>query len=190
MVLDNLENIIIIGGGGHAKIVACILKKHPSWVPIGYFAAIGIAQGVKGDLRMQIIHKIEEYGLKFPSIVSPHSIVNEGVIINDGTIIMDGAVVQPGARIGKYSIINTGSTVDHDCQIGSNVHIAPGANLSGHVVVGNNVLVGIGAKIIQGVSICTNATLGAGAVATKSIKVPGVYIGIPARVHKMSANMG
>ena len=207
-----MENIIIIGGGGHAKVLASVLKKHRDWNPYGYTdvksfgpllglpyigtdsclqslisekkiykAAMGIGQTKHVEIRKHTIGNIVAYGLHFPQIISPNSIVNEAVEIGQGTLLMDGTIIQTGVKIGEYSIINTGATIDHDCLIGDYVHVAPGAVLSGDIIIGNNVLIGTGARVIQGIHIGKDVIVGAGAVVVKNIGKPGLYTGVPAR---------
>jgi sugar O-acyltransferase (sialic acid O-acetyltransferase NeuD family) len=206
-----MDKIIIIGGGGHAKVVISILRKS-NYDIIGYTdrgnrgnilgtpyigddsilleiirkytcckAIIGIGKIDISHLRLSLQNEIKVLGFKFPAITSPHAIINEEVILGDGTVIFDGVVVNSGSKIGRAGIINTNSTVDHDCQIGDNVHIAPGVTLSGGVTIGDNSLIGTGANIIQSVRICDNCVIGAGSTVVLDITEPGTYVGSPVK---------
>jgi len=208
-----LIDILIVGGGGHAKVLAALLKKHGDWNPIGYtdpddngpllslpylgtdnvitslysergikHAAIGIGLVGSTEHRIGVILKVEAFGLSFPAISSPQSIVNEDVEFGDGSIIMDGAVIQPGVRIGSHSIINTGVSIDHDCTIGNHVHLAPGVTLSGEVDLGNHILVGVGASILQGLKITDYVIIGGGATVISNLESSGTYVGVPAKL--------
>jgi len=203
-----MEEIIIIGGGGHAKVVIAMLKKIEKYKIIGYadikdkgpilgigyigtdeeimnynvlMAAVGIGVLENFKIRYKIINNYIKKGFKFPPILSPDAIVNEDVSIGEGTVLMDGVVINSGAIIGNFSIINTKSSVDHDCKIGDFTHIAPGVILSGGVQVGNNSLVGAGSTVIQYKTIAENCIIGAGSVITKDCLKSGKYVGIPAR---------
>ena len=206
------EKILIIGGGGHAKVVISLLKKLNNYEIVGFTelekknnilgikylgtdevlkdlfndgiknAVIGLGQIKSSEIRKKIVKFASEIGFKFPSIISPNSIVNEEVIIGDGTIVMDGVVINSGSEIGKFSIINTNSSIDHDCKIGSFTHIAPGVTLSGEVNIGDNVLVGTGANVIQQISITDFSIISAGSSVQKSITEKGIYRGVPAKL--------
>jgi len=201
-----MEEIIIIGGGGHSKVVISILKKIGKYKIIGYtdienqgpilgieyigtdedinnynvsMAAIGIGVLENFKIRYEIVNNYVKKGFIFPSILSPCAVVNECVSIGEGTVLMDGVIINSGTSIGNFSIINTRSSIDHDCKIGDFVHIAPGVTLSGGVQIGNNSLIGIGSTVVQYKTIAKNCIIGAGTVITKDCLEPGKYAGVP-----------
>ena len=205
------DKIVIIGGGGHAKVLISILAKS-GWDIVGYTdtrdrgallsapylgddsmlpslldrlgrcsAIVGIGKVDASLSRAEAQHHVEALGFDVPVIVSPNAVVNAGTGLGPGSAIFDGAVVSTGTVIGKACIINTNSTVEHDCHLGDNVHVAPGATVSGGVTVESHSVIGAGAIVIQGISICSGCLCGAGAVVTEDIAVPGTYVGRPAR---------
>ena len=204
-----MKKIAIIGGGGHAKVVASIILKLSDYELIGYidqtektsfldlsylgnddsfiekykgkieYVALGIGQIATSKIRKGIVGKYVDF--KFPPILSPNAVINQNVQIGTGTVVMDGVVINVDSQIGDYSIINTNATIEHDCKIGNYVHIAPGVTLSGSVVVDNNTLIGTGGSVIQGISINSNVVIGAGSTIHKDIKLSGVYVGNPLR---------
>jgi len=205
------RTIVVIGGGGHAKVLIGVLRKLP-WDIAGYTdsrdvgvllgapclgddsvlpdviaanancaAIIGLGKVDASSRRAALQGQIESLGYEFPVIVSPTAVVNVGVELGPGTVVFDGAVVNPGATTGAACIINTHATLEHDCRLGNNVHLAPGATVCGEVVIGSHSFVGAGAVVIQGVRIADGCLIGAGAVVTADIAVPGTYAGVPAR---------
>ena len=204
------EKIVIIGGGGHAKVIISIIKKLNDFDIVGYTeltnkneilsipylgndniltdfykkgisnAVLGLGQIKPSSHRRRLIASICKIGYSFPPVISPNSVINEEVNIGRGTVIMDGVIVNSGVNIGEFSIINTKASIDHDCNIGSFTHIAPGVTLSGEVKIGNDVLIGTGANIIQGISIIENSLISAGSSVQKDINKPGIYRGVPA----------
>jgi sugar O-acyltransferase (sialic acid O-acetyltransferase NeuD family) len=209
-----MDEIIIIGGGGHAKVIISIIKRDYSrqFKIIGYTdfesknellgvkylgfdssidsfllkanntlnAIIGIGF-IKPSASRTVLYNSYKKKLNFPSIISANSSINEDCSIGNGTVIMDGVVINSSTRIGECSIINTSTSIDHDCEIGDFTHIAPGCTLSGGVKIGNNCMVGVGTTIIQGISIVENVTIGAASLVSKSITLPGTYVGFPLR---------
>jgi sugar O-acyltransferase (sialic acid O-acetyltransferase NeuD family) len=206
-----MNKIVVIGGGGHAKVLISILKKC-SYEVVGYtddydrgsilgvsylgrdsvlkeigkeskvfHAVVGIGKVDCSDTRLRIQEDIKRWEFTFPVITSPRASVNEDVVLGEGTVVFDGAVINSGARIGKACIINSNSTVEHDCRIDDDVHIGPGAAVSGGVTIGDNCMIGVGACIIHSVSVSSGALIGAGSTVVKNIEVPGIYAGTPAK---------
>ena len=200
-----MADAVIIGGGGHAGVVARLLRqaKHtligytapePGTLELPYlgvdtilgslegdvFAAFGIGKTDTSDVRARIFANARESGLRFPELIAESAVVHDDVSISSGTVVLDGAVVIGGTRIGTNCIINTNATVDHDCSIGDDVHISPGAVLCGGVTLESNVMVGAGATVLPGISIASGTLVGAGATVAASIDTPGVYVGCPA----------
>jgi sugar O-acyltransferase (sialic acid O-acetyltransferase NeuD family) len=206
-----MREIVVIGGGGHAKVLISVLKKagfavegytdkedHGVILGVPYLgndgilrdivrntpalhAIIGIGKVDASPQRLSLQNEIGALGFDFPAICSPHAIVNEAVSLGAGTAVLDGVVVNSGTGIGRACILNTCSTVEHDCLIGENVHIAPGVTLSGGVTIGDNCMIGTGANVIQSISICAGCLIGAGSTVVKNISVPGTYAGNPAK---------
>ncbi|GAA4841701.1 acetyltransferase [Paenibacillus vulneris] len=205
-----MRRVVIIGAGGHAKVVMDILKSNRALEIIGCTdkqlagtQVLGVpvlgddsvlpelyGQGVRhafiaiGDnkLRRLLARKATELGYELINAVSPHAYVAEAASLGAGVAVMAGAVIHPDVRIGDNSIINTQASVDHDCVIGEACHVAPGATLSGTVTVGDGTFLGTGTKVIDGVRIGSWSVLGAGSVVVKDIPDSCLAFGVPARI--------
>ena len=206
-----MAEIVVVGGGGHAKVLIAVLKKL-DWTVLGYTdqrnlglilgsrclgddaalgpilgehegcaAVIGVGKVDASSLRRRLHRQVLGLGFETPVVVSPSAVVNDEVVLGAGSVVIDGAVINSGARLGDLCIANSHSTVEHDCILGENVHIAPGAVLSGCAQIGDDCMVGAGATVIQGVKVCTGCVIGAGAVVIADIAEAGVYVGNPAR---------
>ncbi|MCF6095704.1 acetyltransferase [Thermovorax subterraneus] len=204
------EPIVVIGAGGHAKVVAATLieagfkvaffldEDEKKWggkifdIPI-----VGPGELVKkkckklksvvaiGDnlLREKVVNKYSGY-FDWMSVIHPRAYVHPSVRIGEGTVVFAGAIIQPDTVIGEHVIINTGATIDHDCVVGDFVHIAPGTNLAGGVTVEKGAFLGIGTKVIPGVKIGMWSKIGAGSVVIKDIESNVTAVGVPAKVIK------
>ena len=209
-----MNKIIIVGGGGHAKVIISILKKlkysiygyvdkfdKGNILGVGYIgndnvledlvkiekikhAVLGIGDVGDNIIRHNLSKKLSDLGYSFPPIVSPNAVINEEISIGKGTVVMDGVIVNSGTKIGEFAIINTNSSIDHDCKIGNFVHIAPGVVLSGNVIVGDNTLIGTGSSIIQNIKIAGNTIIGAGSTVVSDCLKEGVYYGTPSKFIK------
>lgn len=202
--------VIIIGAGGHAKVLISTLKALERKIigildpdkPIGQTVdgicilgdddkvrnyapdSIELVNGL-GSVSLPVKRK-EIYmkfnnSYKFATVIHPSATIAENVNINEGAQIMAGAIVQTGSTISINAIINTGAIVDHDCHIGQHAHVAPGAVLSGDVQVGDMSHIGTGATIIQGIKIGSNVIVGAGAVVIHNVKDGYKVVGNPAK---------
>ena len=198
-----MKRIVIIGAGGHGKVVADIARlngydeivflddTNPCGFCNGYtivgniecidsfdgdfFVAIGNA-----DARERLLCRLKERNKDIATLVHPSAVIGENVSIGIGTVVMAGAVINPCTVINEGCIINTCSSVDHDNFVDSYVHIAVGAHLCGTVHIGKKTWIGAGAIVSNNLSICDSCTVGAGAVVIKDIEEEGIYVGVPA----------
>lgn len=199
-----MADVIIIGAGGHARVVADIallrgdrvlgfLDDSPNaagayGIPVlgdvAAFSAYPHASFIIGigsaQARQKLAQKLN--GVRWYTAIHPSAVISPlGVTIGEGTVVAANACINPGAQIGAHCIINTAAVVEHDNRIGSFAHISVGAKLGGCATVGDRTWIGIGATVSNGVSICGDCMLGAGAVAVREIRQRGTYVGVPAR---------
>lgn len=200
------KDIIIIGAGGHAKVIADIIYKSGDNL-IGFLDDNLSLQGKKIYLDKKVIgttkdiDKYKEYyfvigignnsirkkinnenNLKLYTAIHPSAIIAQDVKIGTGSVIMAGVVINPGTVIGKNCIINTCSSLDHDNLLEDYVHISPGAHLAGTVSVKEGTWICTGAIIKNNITIGKNNIIGAGGVVIKDIiEENATYIGVPAR---------
>jgi len=193
------KKIVLIGGGGHCKVVISILKNLDNFEIVGIvdnykeesfisgIKIIGTDDDLKDIYKSGIHNALITVGsikdnTNFPVIISPEAIVDKSVKIDEGTVIMPGSIINIDSSIGKNCIINTGAIIEHDCKIGNHCHIAPGVHISGEANIGGLSFIGIGATIIQGINIGKNVTIGAGSVVIKDIPDNIIAIGNPAKI--------
>ena len=108
--------------------------------------------------------------------------------------IQDNVTIGERTKVQSHSFICSLVTIGNHCFIGHGVMFindlfSKGGPAGGDKTmwrstkVGNHVSIGSNATILP-VEICDGVVIGAGAVVTKDIKVPGIYIGNPAKLHK------
>jgi len=204
-----VKRLVIIGGGGHGKVVADAAEACERWEDIVFYddawpdlsengpwkvaglirsvmdlpaESCEIALGIGDNAsRARIASQVLEAGYALASVVHPTACISRHARIGAGTVVLAGAVINIGARLGTACIVNTRAVVEHDCVLGTAVHISPGAALAGGVVIGDRTWVGIGACIRQQVSVGQNVTIGAGAVVVASFPENVTVVGNPAR---------
>ena len=190
-----MNRLIIIGAGGHGKVIAdnalkngytdiSFVDDHTQGECMG-FPIIGKSSEIQAlndgrtDFVMgignNVIRKIvvEKYNVNWVTLIHPSDQIAVNVSVGVGTVIMAGAVVNTCSTIGEHCIINTGAIVEHDNVMGDYVHISPGT-----VVVGQRTWIGTGTSVKNNIEICEDVIVGVGSVVVKDIKNKGTYFGV------------
>ena len=206
-----MKKIIVIGAGGHAKVVIEILKQNENFKIIGCtdpnlkkgelindIPILGddrilsnlISKGIDGAivalgdnmLRCKLYNYIKIFKFELINAISSFTNISTSVELGKGIVIMPGVIVNTSSIVDDNVILNTGSTVDHDCHVYSHAHICPGSHVGGNVTIGEGAFIGIGCNIAPGVSVGNWAVIGAGSTVIKDIPEYSLAVGTPARV--------
>ena len=205
MRLKKPSELLILGAGGHGRVVADIAEslgyktisflddrwptvtKNLHWDIIGqshnvhsYDADHIVAIG-NNKQRLKVLSGLVENRFSVVSLIHGSAYLSRYVSIMKGCVVMPQAVVNTGSTLGLGIIINTGATVDHDCTLENGVHISPGAHIAGGVSIGESSWIGIGSAIKEGCRIGRNVVVAAGAVVVNNIPDDVTVFGIPAR---------
>lgn len=204
-----MSRLIVLGGGGHGRVVADTARRSGRWEHILFlddapdrtraetdFAVLGTCKDLDQVLRAgdecvvaigdnaqrrALLDQIDEQSAPLAVVVDPSASVSADARLGPGTVVLPQGAVNIGAVLGRGCIVNTGATVDHDCRLGDCVHVAPGANLGGDVVVGDLSWIGIGASVRHGMRIGARAMVGAGAAVVADVATGTTVVGVPAR---------
>lgn len=167
--------IVIIGAGGHGKVVSDAVIAQNKYEVIGFVdTTLEIGTVVTGNLKIlekqnniSNLKGIAEYyivaignnevrakialetkSFLLPAIIiHPSAIIGSDVTIGEGTVVLANSVVNASCSIGKNSIINTGNIIDHDCKIGNNVRLSIGTLVGSHSEIDDGFSSAIGEKI-------------------------------------------
>jgi len=205
-----MNKLVIIGAGGHGKVVADCAKRM-GYTDIeflddnrlvdnvlGFRVVGGVGCTEKYDksstdffvaignnrVRVDLLKKLVRTGCNVVTLIHPETVISEFVRIEKGALVMPGAVINAGAEIGFGVIVNTGVRIDHDCKIADGVHISPGAVLSGTVSVGEGTWICSGAVVSNNVTIGSGSQVAAGAAVIKNVDDFVLVAGVPAVVKK------
>jgi UDP-perosamine 4-acetyltransferase len=213
---NSLMDVLIVGAGGHGKVVLDILRAGGKHTPVGFIDAdVSLAGTTLGGLpvfgpanqlpklskklkfaiiaigdnrtRLTYAKMLLEQGFDLINAIHPTASVSANATIGHNIVIAAGAIVCAEASIRDSAIINTAAVVDHECEIGQAAHICPTVALAGRVRVGEGAFIGLGAKVIPCISIGEHAIIGAGAVVIRDIPPYATAVGVPAKLIKLSA---
>jgi sugar O-acyltransferase (sialic acid O-acetyltransferase NeuD family) len=200
------KSLVIIGAGGHAKVVldalllsglsesifiaddnVTILGKKFQDFDILCDVKKAIASGNKFHVAIgdNLIRSKLYESAKFEDAISifhPQSIISRSAFFEGGVFVAAGVIIGPDVEIGRGAIVNHSSVIDHDCNVGRYCHIAPGSILGGGVEVGARTLIGMGAKLLPGVKIGADSIIAAGAVVLEDFPSNSIVAGIPAKL--------
>tara|TARA_B100000767_G_scaffold19422_1_gene17733 strand:- start:169 stop:792 length:624 start_codon:yes stop_codon:yes gene_type:complete len=203
-------NYILIGGGGHARVLSSIIEAQKDSQLLGIFdnnRQLSELDGIKNfieytpDIFPKAIAIIaigdnlirQKHALiikhSFGRLVYPSAAIDSLCSLGHGTVVMHQSCIQRGTQIGNHGIINTASIIDHDCVLGDFVHIAPNATLCGGVHIGHGTLIGAGVTVIPNIKIGNQVTVGAGTVVTKDIPHGAIVVGNPGKIIKSDGEL-
>lgn len=185
-----MEDIVLVGYGGHAKSVADCIERENKYHIIGYTelnpqkslyeylgtddvlpslyemgvcnAFICVGYLGKGAVREELYYQLKRIGFHLPVISDPSAIISQSVRIGEGTFVGKGVIINAEAKVGKMCIINTKALVEHECVVEDYSHIAVGVALCGQVCVGRAAFVGANATVIQQRHISARSIIPAG----------------------------
>lgn len=202
-----LTDLMIIGAGGHAKVVIeavhannqdcqiylvdqdetrvgsvllgnIIVYPLEKWDVAGSSCHVAIGSNTT---RKNLGLLAEANKKDLHTVIHPRACVSSTATLGVGVFVAANAIISAEGRIDDGCIINHGAIVDHDCQIGKYTHIAPNATLGGGVKVGQECLIGAGAIIMPLIRVGNNVVVGAGAVVIHDIDDNETVVGVPAR---------
>ena len=206
------KNCVIMGAGGHGRVVLDILMSGRQHHVMGFLDSNPAIHGRRmdglpilgdltalPDLRAQGVHaaivaigdngirrdmadQIEAAGFELINAIHPSANLARNVTLGRNVVVAAGALVCAHCQIGDSVILNTGCIVDHETMIGTAAHVCPGARIAGRVAIESGAFVGIGATVLQGIRIGCEAIIGGGAVVIRDVDPLTTVVGVPARL--------
>lgn len=146
------KRLLIIGAGGHGKVVKEIAvslmeNSSPVYTTVDFLddnseEAIGkvcaletikdsydeVFCGIGNNhVRKKLIEQAETKGCLVPALIHPTAYISPSAKIEKGTVIEPKAIVNANSTVKKGSIISVGAIIDHDVCVEEFVHVNAGA---------------------------------------------------------------
>ena len=194
--------VIIIGAGGHAKVLISTLKALERKI-IGILSAdmLSAGQTVNGIIILGNDDKVKDYATDAVELVNGIGSIAEPVKrteiflkfktegYNFARVIHPAAAIIDGLEIGEGVQIMAGAIVQTGCDISPNVIINTGAIVEHDCKIGAHVHIASGAVISGGVKIGAMSHIGTGATIVQGVKVgDNVVVGAGAVVTRNIPN--
>lgn len=177
---------IILGGGGHAKVILESLQSCGSYDRLGILDRDSGLWGKK-ILDVPVLGDDELLG-ELVLRGATHFVVGVGGVGNNKprrrlfdlairhglkpiTALHSSAICSPSATLGSGSVALPGSIVNSEAVIGVNVIINTGTIVEHDCIIGNHVHLATGSRLCSTVSVGENAHIGAGATVRQGIKI-------------------
>lgn len=204
------KEIMILGAGGHAKVVIDILSAQNKKIK----GLLDDDESLLGDkvmgeeiintigdlneyseqeyqtiisigspsLRSDIYREVKAMEYEFSRAIHPGASISEFSSIEEGAVVNTGVSIHPDVEIKHNVILGMNATVSHDTVVEPHCHISPGVSITGNSYIGEGADLGTGCVILPGCSVGDNAVIGAGAVVTEDIPLNSTAVGVPAEV--------
>lgn len=183
-----MDNVILIGGGGHAKVIIDALQS------MGCYSISGIIEkderavggdvfgipiiGTDRDIVDVLAQGITNAFIAIGSVKSGDNIIRANLFcqtratgFNMINVIHNSAQISRYITIGEGNAILAYSVVNAGAQIGSDVIVNTGAIVEHDCTIADHVHIATGTRICGGVSIGQYSHVGAGATIIQGIRI-------------------
>ena len=206
--------LIIIGAGGHGRVVLELVRATGLYDVVGFVdprPQTGPIMGVPVLGSDEILPQLRTEGLQHafvalgnnrarervglllgslgferPPLVHPSAFISPTAFLQKGALIMARAVLGTQAVLEEGAILNTGAVADHDNRLSANCHVAPGCALAGFVSIGARTLIGTGTSVRPEIRVGCDVVVGAGAAVVSDVPDGVTVVGVPARSRKQA----
>jgi UDP-perosamine 4-acetyltransferase len=207
---------VILGGGGHAAVLAETLSLLQ--VPVLGFTdnqttttggldylgddallrtthlagSITLINGLGSTgaitRRATLFQQFIKEHYHFGNLIHPTAWLSPSASHGQGLQMLAGALVNTGVQLGQNVLVNSRALVEHHCKIGNHSHIASGAVVCGDCHIGQSVHVGANSVINQGIKVGDGAIIASGAVVIADVAAHSLVAGVPAQAKNQEKN--
>lgn len=180
-----MTDLVVVGGGGHAKVVISLLKKIRAFRILGYTdlrdqgplsgvdylgsdeVLMGLVRGAErcsavvgvGQIRLSAIRRQLYEKLMGMGFLLP-AIVSPDAVLNSDVAVGSGTVIGDGVVINTGARIGIGSIVNTGCIIDHDCEVGDYVHVATGAVLSGGVKVGSGSMIGAGATVIQYRTIG------------------------------
>jgi len=180
----NKKRLILIGGGGHCKVVISILKKLKNLDIVGVIDNYKVGDSVEGIKVIGTDENLEDFykeGIQY-ALITIGSVkdnrkrwnlfkMTQKIGCKFPIIISPEAIVDDSVEIGEGTVIMPGCIVNIDSTIGKNTIINTGATIDHDCKIGNHCHIAPGVHVSGGVEVGDLSFIGIGSTIIQGIKI-------------------
>ncbi len=163
------NKLLILGSGGHGRVVADVAEKTKSFQEISFldntFLSSSCSKLINSKTVIGEISKksIEKYYSEFSHAfvgIGDNKIRIKWLKILEKMNFEIPTIIDPSAEISKYALLEKGSFINTNVVIQCNVKIKSGSILNTSCTIDHDSIVGEGTHISPGVNIAGNVNIG------------------------------
>jgi len=179
-----MKRILVVGGGGHAKVVLSILKKHGKYRVLGYTDL----REKSPILGVPYLGNDDSIGALWSQQRRPNAVLGVGQIgtgavrlnlwrrlkpfsLKFPSIVSPAAVVNESVTLGDATVVMDGAVINSGTIVGTGVIVNTNATIEHDVAVSDWVHIAPGCTISGGVTIGRFSLIGAGAIVIQGISI-------------------
>lgn len=175
---DNRTPVVVVGAGGHGRVVLDILKRTRSYEVVGFLDSNADMHG----RRMDGLPILGDAAM-LPELVRSRDIRGAIIAIGDNGIRRAFAEEMDAMGVPLINAVHPSANLAHNVTLGRNVVIAAGALVSAHCQIGDSVILNTGCIVDHESMIGTAAHICPGTKLAGRVTVEaGAFVGIGATV--------
>ena len=202
--MNQRRDIVVVGGGGHAKVLISVLKK------AGLYRVIGYTDGAdKGSIlgtpylgTDSILAELKERNRDCRAAIGLGPVgrtegrrrlqaLLEGLGFELPVIVSSQAIVGEEVTLGKGTVVFDGAVINPGTTIGACVIINTNSTVEHDCRISDHVHIATGATVCGGVQVGANCFIGAGATVIQYVSIcPECMVGAGAVVIKDISETG
>ena len=181
-----MKKIIIVGAGGHGKVIADLIYNSDDFELMGFIDAdekklgneilYSKVIGTDDDLK-DLLAKGVKYAFSGVGGIGDNSIRRKifdkliGIGFEIPYLIHNSAIISNFVEISSGTLINAGVVINANTKIGKNVIINTSASIDHDCVIGDNVHIAPSVTLSGGVKIGKNSHIGTGAIVIQGVNI-------------------
>lgn len=180
-----LKSIILLGGGGHAKVLVDLITQRGDYEIVGILdPELKFGTYLKGYDVLgtdKELPKLRDQGIQFVAVavgcikctLLRRTLFNQsqGLNFQIPALIHPRAIISAGVEVSDGVQIMAGAIIQTDTTLGEGVVINTGVQVDHDCRIGNHAFLSPGVILSGGVTIGDNAFIGAGAVVIQGINI-------------------